>query len=354
MDRRTFIGVVGFGALLYTAKVKGSENLSFNSFELIYPPLLKKGSKVAFTAPGSPVNIWELRYIANFFQKNGCSIVYGETVTKRDKKFRYLSRDDKFRAEELNRFFADPSIHCIVAARGGYGSIRILDLLDYDTIQKNPKVFIGFSDITVLLNAIYKKTNLVTFHGPTGNFFLDRFTISSLETMIFDKSNNGENIFKYKFTKSEILNPGETSGHLVGGNLSNLVSLLGTEFEFDTKNSLLFLEEISEHPYRIDRMLKQMELAGKFKDCKGVLLGYFGKLDTRRNFYPDYSFTLREIFDSYFKKFDFPVVLNLPFGHQSKFITFPIGGFCEISSKNLEICLNLYEVLTRNENMLIK
>ncbi len=133
--------------------------------------------------------------------------------------------------------------------------------------------------------------------------------------------------------------------------MSNLVSLLGTEFEFDTNDSILFLEEISEPPYKIDRMLKQLELAGKFKNCNGVLLGYFGKLDSRRNFYPDYSLTLSEIFQMYFKKYDFPVIFNIPFGHSSKFLTFPIGAIAKISSKNLEFSVNLYEVLSDNENV---
>lgn len=356
MKRREFVGVLGLSAFICATHgslgAKDTINVSESSNnEIIFPPLLKSGAKVAFTAPGSPVNVWSTQQIANFFSKRGCTVVYGETITKRDVKFRYLSRDDKFRADELNKFFADESINCIVAARGGYGSIRILDMIDYQNIQKNPKVFIGFSDITTLLNAIFTKSRLVTFHGPTGNFSLDNFTTSHLESLIFDSPKNELKQYVYRFAKNDILNSGESSGRLVGGNLTNLVSLLGTDFDFDTTDSILFLEEVSEQPYKIDRMLKQLELAGKFKNCRGVILGYFGKLDTRRNFYPDYSLTLREIFEMYFKKYDFPVVMNLPFGHKSKFLTFPIGVFGKVDTEKCEFSLNLYEFISKKENM---
>lgn len=342
MDRRGFLKLSlagSFSVILNGYSFTGDSPVRANA---IVPPLLKKGSKVAFTAPGSPVSTWEIRQIANFFLRNGCSIHYGETITNRDIKQRYLSRDDKFRADEINSLFYDTSVDCIVAARGGFGSIRVLDLLDYDLIKQNPKIFLGFSDITVILLSLYKKSNLVTFHGPTGNFNLDSFTSDILKTLLFEKGTNEDYCISYNFSKGDVLNHGISYGKLVGGNLSNLVSLLGTEFEFDTDGFIIFLEEISEPPYKIDRMLKHLELAGKFKNCKGVLLGYFGKLDARRNFYPDYSLTLREIFETFFKKYDFPVVLNIPFGHNSKFLTFPIGSYGEINTKTMKFSLNLY------------
>lgn len=356
MERREFLGFATTSAFFFGATKSSyllSKELDSNPF-VIVPPLLKRGSKVVFTAPGSPANIWEVRNMANFFLRKGCSVDYGETVTKRDLKFRYLSKDDKARAEELMNFFVDPEVKCIVAARGGYGSIRILDLLDYDLIRQNPKIIIGFSDITSLLIAIYKKANFLTFHGPTGNFSLESFTANSLESMIFEKDDKNKNRVSYKFAKSDVLVSGESFGRLVGGNLSNLVALLGTDFEFDSSNCILFLEEVSEPPYKIDRMLKQLELAGKFKNCNGVLLGYFGKLDARRNFFPDYSLTLREIFQMFFKRYDFPVILNVPFGHSSNFLTFPIGAYAKISSQDFEFSLNLYDVLSKSENLFKK
>lgn len=356
MRRRDFIGILGISTVVFATKSKVIADDQVNNSEkinndIIFPSLLKTGDTVAFTAPGSPVNVWSLQQLAKFFTKRGCKVVYGETITKRDIKFRYLSRDDKFRADEFNNLFADKNINCIVAARGGFGSIRILDLIDYEIIRKNPKVFLGFSDITTLLNAIHTKSKLVTFHGPTGNFNLDEFTTNYLESVIFENPVIERTKFTYRFSKNDILNFGNSSGKLVGGNLTNLVSLLGTDFDFDTTDSIIFLEEISEHPYKIDRMLKQLELAGKFKNCRGVLLGYFGKLDTRRNFYPDYSLTLREIFEMYFKKYDFPVIMNFPFGHRNKFLTFPIGIEAKIDTVNLEFSLNLYELITKKENM---
>ncbi|MGB9852129.1 MAG: S66 peptidase family protein [Candidatus Kapaibacteriota bacterium] len=354
MNRRTFVGLVSIGGLL----INSSEGLFAkdpSDYKItIVPPLLKKGCKVVFTAPGSPSNVWEVRQMAAFFLRKGCNVAYGDTITKRDIKYRYLSKDDKFRAEELMNFFVDPTVHCIVAARGGYGSLRILNMLDYDLIRQNPKIFIGFSDVTTLINAVYKKSNFITFHGPTGNFSIDSFTANVLEALIFEKEDKTSNRISFKFTKNDVLIPGKSVGKLIGGNLSNLVTLLGTEFEFDTSNSIFFIEEVSEPPYKIDRMLKHLELAGKFKNCNGVLLGYFGKLDSRRNFYPDYSLTLHEIFEMFFKKYDFPVIMNVPFGHSSKFLTFPIGAIAEVASERLEFSLNLYDVFSEKGNMFYK
>lgn len=352
MDRRDFLRLSALSSFCFTSSGFSFINDGLVRADAIVPPLLKNGSRVAFTAPGSPVSIWEIRHIANFFRQNGCSIYYGETITRRDKNLGYLSRDDKFRAEEINNFFSDSSINCIVAARGGFGSIRLLDLLDYDLIEQNPKIFLGYSDITVILNALFKKSNLVTFHGPTGNFNLDSYTANILKTLLFEKSSIEEHKFSYTFSNKDILNYGISSGKMVGGNLSNLVSLLGTEFDFDTNGFIVFIEEISEPPYKVDRMLKQLELAGKFKNCNGVLLGYFGRLDARRNFYPDYSLTLREIFEMFFKKYDFPVLLNIPFGHSSKFLTIPIGSYGEINTETLKFSLNLYNSLSESENNL--
>jgi len=341
--RRDFLATMGLTMLALSVPsgiVRTNEVVLDSDF--VVPVPLSEGATVAFTAPASPSNAWEIRNFVNYFLNHRCKVIVGETVTFRDKKFRYLSNDDKFRANEINKFFSDPSINAIVAARGGYGSIRILDLIDYDLIKQNPKIFLGFSDITVLLNAISFKSRLVTFHGPTGNFSLDGFTRKVLDYLLFKNNLRTDLPYVYKFSKENVLNEGKATGRLVGGNLSNFVSLLGTRFDFDSRGKILFFEEVSEHPYKIDRMLKQLELAGKFEDCAGVVLGYFGKLDSRRNFYPDYSFTLREIFYQTFKKYDFPVLINFPFGHTSKFFTFPIGGIASFDTKNLEFLLNLY------------
>ncbi|ROL57102.1 LD-carboxypeptidase [Bacteroidetes/Chlorobi group bacterium MS-B_bin-24] len=352
LGRRNFFTTMGlamFALSMPTKFVRAGE--SSVECDYIVPASLSEGATVAFTASASPSNAWEIHNFVNYLARHRCKVILGETITLRDKKFRYLSKDDKFRANEINKFFADPSIKAIVSARGGYGSIRILDLIDYEIIKQNPKIFIGFSDITVLLNAITEKTRLITFHGPTGNFSLDGFTRKILDYMLFGNKLQSNLPFVYKFSKENVLNEGKVSGRLVGGNLSNLVSLLGTPFDFDARGKILFFEEVSEHPYKIDRMLKQLELSGKFEQCAGVVLGYFGKLDARRNFFPDYSFTLREIFDQTFKKYDFPVLINFPFGHTNKFFTFPIGGLAKVDTKNLEFSVNLYDSSVEIEKM---
>lgn len=356
LGRRVFLKTISFSVLAFTFPQNNanSNEVLYYDNDFVYPQTLKVGSKVAFTAPASPSNSWEIRYFADYLKRRGCSIVYGDTITKRDKKYRYLSNEDNLRAEEINRYFSDPSVDAIICARGGYGSIRILDLIDYDLIKQNPKIFIGFSDITVLLNAITHKTKLITLHGPTGNFFLDSFTTKILDFLLFGSKENIQNVINYKFSKNDVLVEGKAKGRLVGGNLSNLVSLLGTRYDFDTNGKILFFEEVSEHPYKIDRMLMQLELADKFKNCAGVIVGYFGKLDSRRNFYPDYSFTLREILQRAFNKYNFPVIINFPFGHSNKFFTFPIGGLANFDTSRQEFFVNLYGNINQLENMFDK
>ncbi|MCX7737184.1 MAG: LD-carboxypeptidase [Candidatus Kapabacteria bacterium] len=313
---------------------KGNEDLNF----VTVPQGLKKGSKVAITAPASSTSMGEITRGMKIFKNLGCDVVVGDTIKKYNSSTRYLSAPDEVRAKELMEFYEDEQINCIIAARGGYGSLRLLPLLDFEIIRKNPKILIGFSDISALINAVFRKTRTISFHGPVASSNFDSFTYENLKNAImFNKD------FKKlvnKFPSMSVINEGTAQGRLVGGNLTVITSTLGTEYEIETEGTILFLEEISEHPYKIDRMLTQLWLAEKLQKASAIIFGYFHSIDSRRNFYPGYSFTIRQVIESRIKPLGIPSVLGLPIGHNSKMLlTLPIGTLAEINTKNKTLTL---------------
>lgn len=350
LKRRNFVKFVSFAAFVSafdglssrtTAQLRDSQSICG------FPQPLDVGDTIAMTAPASPSSLWEIQPMLNFFKNRGISVVIGKTITNRDKNYRYLSNNDKFRANEFMDFVLDSKIKAIVSARGGYGSIRILEHLDFESIKQNPKIFLGYSDFTCVLNAIHKLANIVTFHGPLGNFYPDKFTTESLSRLIFRKSIVSNINQRYRFSRENVLTAGQARGNLVGGNLTSLVSLLGTKYEIDTTDKILFFEEIDEHPYKIDRMLMQLELAGKFENCRGIIVGYIGKLDAKRNFFPDYSFTTRQVLEMNLGKLGIPVVINLPFGHNKRFMTLPLGLEGVLDTESQEFLLILPEAVSK-------
>ncbi len=348
MFRRDFIKAL---TLIGGLGISGRNLLSQPTLEqprkFVFPPRLESGDTIAFTAPGSPCNFWEIQPMVNFFKSLGLRVVIGEAITKRDRAYRYLSQSDEFRAREFMDFVVNPEVKAIIAARGGYGCIRILPYLDFDLISSNPKTYLGFSDFTSILIPVNNLSGLITFYSPTGNYYPDSFTKKYLLPWLMKGSPTNEIV--YNFEWKDVIVEGECKGELLGGNLTNLTSLLGTKYDFETNGKILFFEEVSEEPYRVDRMLKQLELAGKFEKCNGVIVGYISKLDARRKFYPDYSFTLRQVLVNNLSKFGFPVVINFPFGHFKKFMTIPIGVVAELSTKIRKFYLNCDGFFTKIE-----
>lgn len=342
-----FISVATFVTALDGLNSRATTELEDNQPVCTFPQPLDVGDTIAMTAVASPCSLWEVQPMVNFFKKKGISVVIGKTITNRDKNYRYLSNNDEFRANEFMDFVHDPKIKAIVSARGGYGSIRILEYLDFEAIKLSHKIFLGYSDFTCVLNAIHKLTNIVTFHGPLGNFYPDNYTAESLSRLIFRKSIVSNINQRHRFSRDSIIAGGKARGNLVGGNLTSLVSLLGTKYEIDTTDKILFFEEIDEHPYKIDRMLKQLELAGKFENCRGIIIGYIGKLDAKRNFFPDYSFTTRQVLEMNLGKLGIPVVINLPFGHNKRFMTLPLGIEGVLDTESQEFLLILPEAVSK-------
>lgn len=253
----------------------------------------------------------------------------------------YLAGSDEDRAASIMEAFADPEVDAVFCYVGGYGAGRILDMLDYDVIRENPKVFTGFSDITALHLAIYKKTGLVTFHSPTHSrvyaqtkgeyaYPTDHLWRAIAEEGYEGAPEPGFTIETDSLTTAPLtLVPGTARGPLTGGNLSLVAALMGTPFEIETRGHILFLEDVGEEPYRIDRMLNQLRLAGKLDEVKGVILGRFAKCDPDN---PERSFSLHEVFRQYFADRPYPVVMEFPVGHVRENATLPMGIMAELNA----------------------
>jgi len=232
-----------------------------------------------------------------------------------------------------------------MCARGGYGCARILPYLNYELIEDNPKPLIGFSDVTALQYAIYKKSDLITFNGPVSISTFSKFSVKNFEDVLMNptfelmllNSTSGNNYNQYGIT---VISEGIAEGELIGGNLSIAVSLIGTEYDVDYSGKIIFLEEFSEEPYRIDRMLTQMIQSGKFKDVAGIALGVF-KLCEPNKINPSFngSFTLIEVLQDRLGNLGIPVIYGLSFGHVVDKFTLPIGVKAELNTDTQQLKL---------------
>lgn len=265
------------------------------------------------------------------FKKLGYKIKVSDSIYK---SYGYLSGADKERALSLNEMFKDKHIDAIICYRGGYGSIRMVPYLDLRAIKDNPKPFIGYSDITLLLNYINKRCNLVTFHGPMVNSnFNDELTKDYFINILNNKSYPITYDLNKLIENNTIYNKKSFSGKLVGGNLSLIVSTLSTPYEINFKNNILFIEDINESPYVVDRMLSQLISCGKLRTVSGIILGHFTNCAGDEGSF-DVNYVIRERLE----KLKIPMIIGFPAGHDYPNITLPIGAsFTYISEKNILI-----------------
>ena len=302
---------------------------------MLKPKRLKLGDTIGVVAPGSPTTEEKVEKVYNKLTKMGFKVVMGKSCYS---KYGYLAGRDEIRAEDLNNMFGDKEINGIICLRGGYGTIRILDLLDYSLIRKNPKVFVGYSDITALHIAINKLSNLVTFHGPMAASDLigdiSDFSLNSLYNSIFNEQFNPS--IENPLEDLKAINGGVAEGEIIGGNLSLIVSTIGTPYEIDTKGKILFIEEIGEEPYRIDRMLTQLRLSNKLQEVEGIILGNFNNCSPED---PDMSLTLEEVIDNIIKPLNKPTLLNLQAGHCEPTITIPFGVKARLDADRKQITI---------------
>jgi muramoyltetrapeptide carboxypeptidase len=278
----------------------------------LLPTRLKPGDRVGIVAPASPFSKKAFFKGVRVLESLGYEVyIPGGLFSRKG----YLAGSDSHRACLVNSLFQDSAINAIACARGGFGSLRMLSMLDFKAIRKNPKIFIGFSDITAILWALYTRCGLVTFHGPVLTALGD--ATGKSQRAMFSAFSTDAKIRITSKKKGSLLKPGSAIGPVAGGNLTTLCHLLGTPFEPAFKDHILFLEETGEASYRIDRMLSQMKLAGCFRSLAGLVLGVFkncGRLST-----------VYKIVEDIFYDQNVPILAGFEIGHVRNNITVPVG-----------------------------
>ncbi len=290
-------------------------------------PSLASGDRVAVVAPSSSVQPEALASGISYLETLGFEVVSGDTIGLED---RFLAGPDLIRGSEVSRLFADPSIRGIFAARGGYGSARILSEVDWAMVEQNPKVLVGFSDTTALQLGALARANLVSYSGFLPNVDvakgggidpdLDRSLIEALLHGRFDAIDGIQAVDA----------GGRTEGRLVGGCLSLVASLVGTPYLPPFDSSVVFLEDVGEAPYRIDRMLTQLIQAGVFEGTSAVLFGQFVRCDG-----DDEDGTVDEVIEDFAGRVQCPVYVGLPYGHGATRRLLPVGGYATIENDRL-------------------
>jgi len=275
------------------------------------PARLKAGHRIGIVAPAGPFDYETFDRGTSILEKMGFEVFVPPELLEAKG---YLAGSDQRRAQFVNRLFADKSIDAIMCARGGYGSIRILPLLDYETIADNPKVFIGFSDITVLLNVLTNRCGLATFHGPVVTSLVDS-TAETRHALLQAVSSDAK--LEVKVPAGTAVKAGSATGAVCGGNLTTLCHLVGTPYAPSFTNKILFLEDRAEAPYRIDRMLVHMKLAGCFESLAGIVLGSFEDCGSMES--------ILNIVSEIFAPYPIPILAGFDAGHGKNNITIPLG-----------------------------
>ncbi|WP_438864133.1 S66 peptidase family protein [Neptunicella sp.] len=328
MDRRTFVKASTLGMLVSQSSLVSAATASHTSTPSVFPKRLKQGDTVALVAPAGALDQKvELDIAIESFQALGLKVKVGKHVLDRDG---YFAGTDKNRAADINDAFADKNVNGIIALRGGWGCNRILPFLDFATIKKNPKVLLGYSDITTLLNGLYQHTGLVSFHGPVGISYWGQDQAQQMRRMIFDggkftienQPDKDQNALTQRRNRIQTINSGSAEGRLVGGNLTVLTSLVGTPYLPDMQGKILFIEDVSESIYRIDRYLSTLQLAGKLEQLAGIAFGQCADCNPEKGYG---GFTLLQIFEHYFKPLGIPAFMGGQFGHVRDNNILPLG-----------------------------
>jgi muramoyltetrapeptide carboxypeptidase len=307
------------------------------SSEIVKPPALRSGDKIGIIAPASSFNrdafdagCGRLRYM-------GYEPVYSPGIFERDL---YFAGSAERRLRELEEMLERDDIAALVGVRGGYGSNYLLEHLDFEIFAAHPKIILGCSDLTTLLSAITDRSGLVTFHGP---MLAKDIAGGTLEISSWNYALGGAACWTIPTEGVEVLRPGRAQGRLYGGCLSLLVASLGTPFEIETEGTILFLEDIGEKPYQIDRMLMQLHLAGKFKGVAGVIFGEM--LDCAQP--GGQNYTLQQVIERVLGDTNVPIVYGLKSGHVSGGnITLPLGVQTRLIADVSGLQLNILEAAT--------
>ncbi|UMB55514.1 LD-carboxypeptidase [Lutibacter sp. A64] len=297
------------------------------SKNLIKPPYLKKGDTVAILSPAGILKNKQaqIEQAKKLLKSWGLNAVLGENIFNQNNQF---AGTDEERTSDFQKALDNKNIKAIWCSRGGYGSVRVLDKLDYSTFIKHPKWVIGYSDITAFHNQIHN-LGFETIHGMMGISlnkdlkYLEE-NKNSLKKALFG------NQLSYTIESSNYNILGEATGQLVGGNLTLLHTMLGSKTSINTSGKILFIEEIGEYPYHIDRMLQSLKRAGYFENCKGIVVGDFSNI--KKNSTP-WGSSIEELILNVVKEYNFPILFNFPAGHEEKNVALILGRTVELNIK---------------------
>jgi len=297
------------------------------------PPYLKKGDTIAITCPAGYMPREKAQTCIETIQQWGFEVMVGKTLGSKSKN--YFSGNDETRLNELQAMLDDEGIKAILCGRGGYGISRIIDQIDFTRFKKNPKWIIGFSDITLLHAHINRNFKIATLHAPMAAAFnngenKNEFIDSLHKALVGKKA-------KYACKADAFNKLGEAKGELIGGNLTLISHLIGTKSDINTKNKILFIEDIGELIYSTDRMLHQLKRSGKLTNLSGLIVGGFTDVkDTERPFGKKVKEMIKDILQDY----DYPVCFDFPVGHKKENYALKIGGDFQLKITNTKVLLS--------------
>ena len=330
MNKRDFLKTFGLGAGLLPVLGMGPKLLSITApqFPTLLPKPLNKGDLVGIISPSAAMaDEMQFQFAMEAMEALGFRVVMGSHVADRRG---HLAGTDAERADDLNQMFAHPDVKGIVCLRGGSGAARTLPLIDYDNIRQNPKPLLGYSDITALHSAIYTQTGLITFHGPNGSGSWSSFNADQFSKVFFERG-----LVKYeneqikgddlviKQNRIHTISPGIAEGVIIGGNLTVLTAIAGSPYFPDFEGKILFLEDVDEGPYRVDRMMSTLQLTGALDKIKGFIFGQCTGCEPSGGYG---SLTLQQILRDFILPLNIPAYSGAMIGHISKQFIVPIGA----------------------------
>lgn len=321
MERRNFNYIMALGAASMISCVGSKSSKMISPSKDVFPNKLFSGARIGLIAPASAAREDKIQKAIDNIESWGLEVVEGKYLRSKNG---FLAATDQQRLEDLHLMFSDSTIDAIWCVRGGYGTTRILDELDYDLIRRNPKILLGYSDITALLNAIYLRTGLITYHGPVASSDMTDYVKGEIKNTLFSKNNTSTILPLNQPGEGEqgysIIKGGKAEGRLVGGNLSILAAMCGSGYLPDFSNKIVFIEDVGERPYRLDRMLVQLKQATQLKSAAAIVFGQFTDCDG-----PQDSQTVEDVLMDLVKDIPCPVVTGYSIGHVSNQCVLPVG-----------------------------
>ncbi|WP_296698320.1 LD-carboxypeptidase [Algoriphagus sp.] len=327
MQKRDFLkslGLMASSAAALSFTIPNKEDYA----RTLKPHGIKKGDTVGLISPSAAsADRMQFTFAKEALEALGFQVKLGENAKNRRG---HLAGTDEERAADLNGMFADPEVKAIICIRGGSGAARILPMIDYKLISKNPKPLLGYSDITALHSAIQAQTGLITFHGPNGSGSWNPFNVEQFEKMFFKKemirfeneiSKNDDLVAKSNRTQT--IKSGMVEGIILGGNLTVLTAISGSPYYPDFKNAILFIEDVGEDPYRIDRMMSTLKLNGTLGQIKGFIFGQCSDCEPGGGYG---SLTVDQVLDDYILPLNIPAYTGAMIGHISKQFIVPVGA----------------------------